>query len=87
MNKNDQAINTMIKGILDAMKKQEELPVTSVFSSAVYAVNADGTYTIIKDKNPYNIPNGLGVPLSPGQNVWIMLPNGSMKDMFICGLK
>lgn len=84
---NDNAIDAIIKGIFDALKsKTEKLSSSEVFSSPIYGVNTDGTYTIVKEKNRYNVKNGLSITLFLGQNVWVMIPNGSFKDMFIFAL-
>lgn len=78
--------------ILDAIellinKKIKDLPCPKVFSSTVYSINPDNTYTIIKDKQKYNVKNGLGTTLPLGQNVWVMIPNGELRNMFICGVR
>ncbi|MBO5093809.1 MAG: hypothetical protein J6C33_05565 [Lachnospiraceae bacterium] len=87
MDINDRAINTIIKGIIDALEKRNALSAISVFPSVVYKANADHTYEIIKDKQKYNVKNGLGTTLTSGQSVWVMIPNENMKDMFICGVR
>lgn len=87
MDINDKAINAIIKGIIDALKKYESLPHTSVFQSVICKVNTDGTYQIVRNKHNYNVKNGLGTELGIGQNVWVMIPNGSIRDMFVCGVR
>lgn len=78
--------------ILDAIeilieKRLEKLRLTYMFKSTIYAVNSDGTYSIVKDKIRYNVKNGMGINFSVGKNVWIIVPNGELKDMFICGVR
>lgn len=73
-------INT-VDIILSARIK--DLKLIRTFKSTIYSVNDDGTYTIVKDKKQYNVKNGLPVKLSLGQNVWVMIPHSSIKDMFI----
>lgn len=85
MNQNNNYILRAIDILLD--KRLNSLPTTKMFHSPIYGVNEDGTYTIVKEKNKYNVKNGLPTTLSLGQNVWIIIPNGVLKDMFICGLK
>lgn len=84
MNQNNNYILKAIDILMD--RRIDTIPMTKVFSSPIYGVNTDGTYTIVKEKNKYNVKNGLASALSLGQNVWVMIPNGSFKDMFICGL-
>ena len=88
MDINDKAISTIVECMSKLIdKKLETFQCTKVFPSTIYSVNADKTYTIIKDKNKYDVKNGLGVDLNIGQSVWVMIPNGKMKDMFVCGVR
>ena len=78
--------------ILDAIdiiveEKIKALPQTKMFKSVIISVNSDKTYTIIKDKQKYDVNNGLGIDLFIGQNVWVIIPNGILRDMFICGIR
>ena len=34
----------------------------------------------------YNVPNGLGVDLQAGQSVWVTIPSGIFRNMFISGI-
>ena len=78
--------------ILDAIdiiveEKIKNIQQTKMFKSVIVSVNSDGTYTIIKDKQKYDVNNGLGIDLTVGQTVWVMIPNGILRDMFICGIR
>lgn len=61
----------------------------STFVSIVKAVNIDGTYTIqdiggINRKVQCVIPDLI---LTVGDSVWVKIPNGSVSDMHIYGVK
>ena len=78
--------------ILDAIdiiveEKIKNIQQTKMFKSVIVSVNSDETYTIIKDKQKYDVNNGLGIDLTVGQTVWVMIPNGILRDMFICGIR
>lgn len=87
-NINDKAINTIVECMSKLIdKKLESFQCTKVFPSIIKSINPDSTYTIIKGKNKYDVKNGLGVGLNEGQSVWVMIPNGQIKDMFVCGIR
>lgn len=58
------------------------------FPSVVYGVNADGTYTIVRANQKYNVKCAIpGLQLGLGSNVWVKIPSGRMQDMHICGVR
>ena len=82
-------INTMVKEVLKAIdKKLEKLYYAKAFPSVVYGVNDNGTYTIIKDMQKYNVkccnPN---LDIKLGTKVWVMMPIGRLHDMHIYGVR
>lgn len=81
-------VNTIVDEVLKAIdKKNSKLYYDKTFPSVVYGVNNDGTYTIIKDKQKYNVKCALGTTLSLGTHVWVKIPCGRLHDMHICGLR
>jgi len=81
-------VNTIVDEVLKAIdKKNSKLYYDKTFPSVVYGVNNDGTYTIIKDKQKYNVKCALGTTLSLGSHVWVKIPCGRLHDMHICGLR
>lgn len=77
-------LDTIEMMIEEKMKKCNK---TQVFQSVIYKANDDNTYQIIKEKQPYNVKNGLGTELKVGQGVWVMIPNGELRNMFIFGVR
>lgn len=58
------------------------------FPSVVYGVNSDGTYTIVKANQKYNVKCAIpGLQLRLGSNVWVKIPSSRMQDMHICGVR
>ena len=74
-------ISRLVKGLCEKLKYDKSFP------STIYKVNLDGTYTIIKDKQEYKVKNALGTTLTLGQNVWVKIPQGSLRNMHIYGVK
>lgn len=88
MTLNNIAIDALVEKIISAFdKKTEKIPCDKTFPSVVYGKNGDDTYVIIKDMHKYNVPNGLGFDLKVTQNVWVTIPSGSFKDMYISALR
>jgi len=88
MTDEDKALETLtsnmaklIRGLFKKLKYDKSFP------STIYKVNLDGTYTIIKDKQEYKVKNALGTTLTLGQNVWVKIPQGSLRNMHIYGVK
>ena len=81
-------INTIVDEVLKAIdKKNTKLYYDKTFPSVVYGVNTDGTYTIIKDKQKYNVKCAIATTLPLGTHVWVKIPCGRLHDMHICGLR
>jgi len=81
-------INTIVNEVVKAIeKKNTKLYYDKTFPSVVYGVNEDGTYTIIKDKQKYEVKCAIGTTLSLGTHVWVKIPCGRLHDMHICGLR
>lgn len=85
MNEINDSIIKSIDILLESKLKSQNK--TQVFQSVVYKVNTDNTYQIVKEKQFYNVKNGLGCDLKVGQGVWVMIPNGELRNMFIFGVR
>ncbi len=56
------------------------------FKATVWKINDDNTYRINYLKELYDVPNATNIPISIGQTVWIKIPNGILREMFIYGV-
>ena len=66
--------------------KIKNLKVDRTFKTTIWSKNTDGTYQISYMNQKYNVPNGLGVDLQAGQSVWVTIPSGIFRNMFISGI-
>ena len=53
------------------------------FKSVIWGKNSDGTYQISYLGQKYDVPNGMGIDLDVGQTVWVVIPDGIFRHMFI----
>jgi len=83
------SINQMLIKAIEKItdKKIANIRYDKTFPSIIYKVNNDGTYQISKEGSLYTVPCSLGVQLKITQNVWITMPGGSFKDMYISGIR
>ena len=83
----NKAIDIMVNKII-SMVENKKLNYDKSFPSVVYGINSDGTYTIIKSGQKYNVKCAMsGVDIKLGQGVWVKIPCGRLHDMHICGLR
>lgn len=80
-----QHINALIIDAIEKILKQTKSKNYSpkIFSSVIYGVGGDGYYQIPYDGNVYTIPNGINIDWKPGQKVWVMIPRGELREMYI----
>ena len=77
-----QAIQTMIESYTSKLYYDKTFP------SVVYGINDDGTYTIIKAGQKYNVKCAIpNADIKLGTNVWVRIPCNRLREMHICGLK
>ena len=58
------------------------------FLSVVNEVHGNGTYTIMNEGQKHKVKCAIpNVELKTGQQVWITVPCGDLKGMFICGVR
>lgn len=77
-----QAIQTMIENYT------KKLYYDKTFPSVVYGINDDGTYTIIKAGQKYNVKCAIpNADIKLGTSVWVKIPCNRLREMHICGLK
>ena len=83
------AINVIANKIIAVVdRKISKLSFDKTFPSVIYGLNSDGTYTIIKANQKYNVKCAIpGLQLGLGSNVWVKIPSGRMQDMHICGVR
>ena len=84
MNKISENILKSINILLE--NKIKSLKLTQLFKTTIWGKNDDGTYKISYMNQKYNVPNGLGVDLNVGQSVWVTIPSGIFRHMFISGI-
>ena len=85
MNQNSNFLKS-IEILID--KKLSKYCTDKTFPSVVYSVNSDGTYTIVKAGQKYNVKCSIpGLLLELGSNVWVKIPSGRIQDMHICGVR
>ncbi|MDE7070775.1 MAG: hypothetical protein K2O86_02215 [Clostridia bacterium] len=81
---------TLLKSIEKLLSdKLNTIYYDKTFPTAIYGVNSDGTYQIVRSGQLYTVPNGLGIPLKITQNVWVTMPcgNKNLKDMYISAVR
>lgn len=77
-----QAIRTMIENYTSKLYYDKTFP------SVVYGINDDGTYTIIKAGQKYNVKCAIpNADIKLGTSVWVKIPCNRLREMHICGLK
>lgn len=85
MNNNNKIIQSICT-LID--KKVSKLPYDKTFPSIVYGINSDGTYTIIKAGQKYNVKCALpNADIKLGTGVWVKIPCGRFHEMHICGFR
>ena len=67
-------------------KKLSSFKCDTTFKSTVWKINDDGTYAISYKGQLYNVPNATKSPLVEGQSVWVKIPSGIFRNMYIDGL-
>ena len=82
---NDAIIKSIEILIQKALRKQSY---DRTFLSVVNEVHGNGTYTIMNEGQKHKIKCAIpNVELKAGQQVWITVPCGDLKGMFICGVR
>ena len=84
-------MNTIGENILKSINillenKIKGLKFDRTFKTTIWGKNTDGTYQISHMNQKYDVYNGLGVDLSIGQSVWVTIPSGIFRHMFISGI-
>lgn len=87
MNNNNKALDILTDKINYVVEQYtQKLKYDKTFKSTIWKINENGTYQICYLGQKYNIHNALGITLSLGQGVWVKIPNGTFRDMHICGV-
>ena len=73
-----------ISNLID--EETSKLKFDKTFKATIWKINTDGTYQINYKGQIYSVPNALGTTLSLGQSVWVKIPSGILRNMYICGI-
>ena len=57
----------------------------STFKSTIWKINSDNTYSISYKNKLYDVPNATAITLSLGQTVFVTIPSGIFRNMYISG--
>ena len=82
-------INENIIKAIDLLieKRLKKVNYDITFSSVVYEVHDNGTYTIIKDNQRHRVKCAIpNLDIKIGTQVWVKIPCNKLRDMHICGL-
>ena len=85
MKNENNAINILIDKIISVVDSRNK-KCSKIFKSTIWKINNDGTYQISYLGQTYNVANAMGTELSLGQSVWVMIPNGVLREMHIYGI-
>lgn len=81
--------NTIIKlwkKISDLInEKTTNLKYDKTFKSTIWKINSDNTYSISYKNKLYDVPNATAINLSLGQTVFVTIPSGIFRNMYISG--
>lgn len=78
----EEILKTIDLGIKERISKLNNTDIPSVVSeikNSKYKVTINGLEKYVKD--------GVGISPTVGQAVWVHLPNGNIKDAYICALR
>lgn len=66
-------------------KKIENIHNDSTFKSTIWKINSDNTYSISYKNKLYDVPNATAITLSLGQTVFVTIPSGIFRNIYISG--
>lgn len=75
-----------VSNLVDEKISKVKNETDKTFSATVWKINSDNTYSINYKGQLYNVHNALGKPISLGQSVWVTIPSGILRNMFISGI-
>lgn len=75
----DEIINTVETIVQKYLNKQK---LSQDVATVVTAISGD-KYKVKINNSEYWVKNGVGIELGVGNQVWVHIPNNSLKDMFI----
>lgn len=82
MNIQDEILKSIDLIVQKALEKYKDNDVIGM----VTAVNGD-VCTVSINGASYNVKNGIGINLTPGNQVWLRIPNNNYKNMYIASKK
>ena len=69
-------IETVVQNYMNTQKFSRDV-------ATVVTAISDNKYKVKINNSEYWVKNGVGIELSVGSQVWVHIPNGKLKDMFI----
>lgn len=83
------SIKTIVTEVTKAIdKKNGKLCYDKTFPSVVHGINDNGTYVIIKERQKYDVKCcNPALEIKIGMPVWVKMPCGQLKDMYIEGVR
>ena len=88
MNNSNKALDILVdkfKYMLEEFRRS--LKFDKTFKTTIWGKNSDGTYQISYMNQKYNVPNLSGINLQLGQSVWVTIPSGIFRNMYISDAK
>lgn len=64
-------------------KKIDTKQSDKTFKSAIWKINENNTFSVNYKGQLYDVPNASGISLSLGQVVWVKMPDGILRNMYI----
>lgn len=88
---NDNDIDKINQHIINAINiivdnRIANLQLDQTFRSTIFQKNPNHTYKILYMGQEYDVPCAMNIELKVGQNVWVKIPSGVLRNMHICGV-
>lgn len=77
--------NSIFESIDIAIKERTKKLFNTDVSGVIDGVDEKGIYSVLIDKERYDVPNGSGMSFKRGDMVWVHCPNGDFNKKFILG--
>lgn len=85
-NESNKALDILVQKMVSIAKNvSSNLKCDSTFKSTIWKINSDNTYSISYKNKLYDVPNATAITLSLGQTVFVTIPSGIFRNMYISG--
>lgn len=82
----NKALDILVKKMVSVAKSvSSNLKYDKTFKSTIWKINSDNTYSISYKNKLYDVPNATAITLSLGQTVFVTIPSGIFRNMYISG--